>query len=107
VIDVLNARAQVFSNSGKFIRIIGGQGVVAGKLFRPKGVAVDHKDNIYISDSYMELIQVFDSDGKFLYVLGDQDKIRRFSAPAGIAIYKDRLYVSEVLGNKVSVYSLR
>lgn len=107
VVDVLNARAQVFSNAGKFIRVIGGQGVVAGKFFRPKGVAVDGKDRIYISDSYMDLIQVFEKYGDLLYILGKGKKIRKFTAPAGIAIHNGRLYVAEVLGHKVSVYSLR
>lgn len=107
IVDVLNARAQIFSNKGKFIRSISGQGVVAGKLFRPKGVAVDKKGRIYISDSYMDVIQVFDKLGEFLYLLGDNNKIRRFTAPAGIAVYSNRLYVAEVLDNKVSVFDLR
>lgn len=107
IVDVLNARAQIFTNAGKYVRSISGQGVVAGKLFRPKGVAVDKKGRIYISDSYMDVIQVFDRLGNFLYLLGKKNKIRRFTAPAGIAIYNNRLYVAEVLANKVSVFDLR
>lgn len=107
IVDVLNARAQVFSNGGKFIRTVGGQGVTPGKLFRPKGVAIDKKGRIYISDSYMDLIQVFDKKGNYLHILGRKNKIRRFVSAAGIAIYDDRLYVTEVLENKVSVFSLK
>lgn len=106
IVDVLNSRAQVFTSSGKFIRSIGGQGVVAGKFFRPKGVAVDSKDRVYISDSYMDVIQVFDKKGKFLHLLAKKYIFRNFTSAAGIAIFNDRIYVTEVLDSKVSVYKL-
>lgn len=107
IVDVLNARAQMFTNSGEFVREIGGLGVVAGKLFRPKGVAVDDDGLIYISDSYMDVIQVFNKHGEFMHVLGGNNKIQRFTSPAGITIQNQRLYVTEVLENKVSVYSIK
>jgi len=106
IVDALNARVQIITNKGKFVRQFGSLGVVAGKFYRPKGVAKDEEDNIYVSDSYMELIQVFDSSGEFLHILGESGKIRRFSAPSGITIFDNRLYVTEVLDSKISVYSL-
>jgi len=106
IVDALNARVQIITNKGKFVRQFGSLGVVAGKFYRPKGVAKDEEGNLYVSDSYMELIQVFDSSGEFLHILGKSGKIRRFSAPSGIAIYDNKLYVTEVLDSKISVFSL-
>jgi len=107
IVDVLNSRVQIFSNKGKFLKSIGKKGVIPGRFFRPKGVAVDKKQRIYVSDSYMDVIQVFDRDGDLLHILGNNSEIRRFKHPAGMAIKNGRLYVTEVLNNKVSVFSLK
>lgn len=107
IVDVLNSRAQIFSNEGKFLSSIGKKGVLPGRFFRPKGVAVDEKQHIYVSDSYMDVIQVFDRDGDLLFILGNKNDVRRFKHPAGMAIRGDRLYVAEVLNNKISVFKLK
>lgn len=108
VADVLNSRAKVYRPDGTFIRQIGKWGVLPGEFFRPKGVAVDSNGRIYIADSYMDVIEVFSGEGRFLHVLGEGGtRIRRFTSPAGIFIKGDRLYVAEMLENRVSVYRLR
>ena len=110
VVDVLNTRVQVFnSDTGKFIRQIGSWGLLPGEMFRPKGVAVDKKGRVYVTDSYMDVIQVFDDQADFQYVLGDgSKKIRRFTSPASVFIdSNNRLYVVEVLENKVGVYKIK
>lgn len=110
VVDVLNTRVQAFnSDTGKFIRQIGSWGVLPGEMFRPKGVAVDKKGRVYVTDSYMDVIQVFDDQADFQYVLGNgSKKIQRFTSPASIFIDdNNRLYVVEVLENRVGVYKLK
>lgn len=63
---------------------------------------------IYVTGNYMGLIEVFSSDCQFQHVLGPRGKIRRLTAPGGISIAAlDRLFVAEMLANKVSVFSLR
>ena len=105
--DVLNSRVQGFDDGGNLLIQVGTWGVLPGQLFRPKGVAIDGKKNIYISDSYMDVIQVFDDEGKFLHVLGLDGKPQRFVSAGGIAIDRNnRLYTAEILNNKISVYSL-
>ncbi len=106
VVDILNTRVQVFRNKGKFSFQVSGFGVRPGFLIRPKGLAISHKENIYISDSYMDVIQVFSASGKFLYVLGTGGKPRRFISASGIAIAKNKLFVTETFDNKVAVYQL-
>ena len=109
VVDVVNTRVQVLTDTGKFVTYIGDWGVEKGQLFRPKGVAVDQNGLVYISDSYMGVIQVFTSDGRFHSVIGDPEtgEVRRFSTPVGIYVdKKNRLYVVEMFADKVTVFAL-
>lgn len=107
VTDVLNTRVQVFDEStGEHLNQIGQWGVLPGELFRPKGVAVDDQGIVYVSDSYMDVIQAFNEFGDFQYVLGDGSGIRRFTSPASIVVDGDRLYVVEMLLGRIGVYGL-
>ncbi len=107
VVDVLNTRVQVFDSSGKYRFDIGEWGVAPGQMFRPKGIALDRRGKRYVSDSYMDLIQVFDVPYRFSHVLGNKGEIQKFTAPAGLAISSgNRIYIAEMLKHKVSVYSL-
>jgi DNA-binding beta-propeller fold protein YncE len=109
IVDVINTRVQVLDSDGSFIRYIGTWGVEAGELFRPKGVAVDTRNNVYISDSYMGVIQVFDPLGDLIGVIGDADtgKVKKFRTPVGLDIDDaGRLYVVEMLAQQVSVHKI-
>jgi hypothetical protein len=62
-----------------------------------------------VSDSYIGVIQVFDSTGEFYAALGDPatGKVKKFRTPMGLFVdQQNRLYVVETLANKVSVYQL-
>lgn len=109
IVDVVNARVQVLNSEGKFVMFIGGWGVEKGRFFRPKGIAVDRNNNIYVSDSYMGVIQVFRSDSVFHSVIGDPERkaVKKFVSPVGMFIDKNnRLYVVEMFAERVSVYSI-
>jgi len=107
VVDILNTRIQVFNRDGSFSIEVGEWGVLAGQLFRPKGVAVDREGRIYVSDSYTNVIQVFSDTGRFLYKLNTMDMPGHLDTPAGITIYDNRLYVAEMLANRVSIFDLK
>jgi hypothetical protein len=52
-------------------------------------------------------VQLFDSDTRFKAVLGENGDFAHFTTPAGLAMdSRDRLYVAEMLANKVSVLQL-
>jgi len=106
VVDVLNSRVQVFNDDGTLSLVVGEWGVLPGRLFRPKGVAIDANDNFYISDSYLGVVQKYGDDGIFKAVLGDNGKPYTMLTPVGMTIYKNRLYVVEMKNNKVAVYQL-
>ncbi len=108
IVDVINTRVQEITNDGKFVRFIGDWGVEKGQFFRPKGVAVDSSGRVYVSDSYMGVIQVFD-EGVFHSVVGDGEKgeLWRYNSPVGIFVdHVDRLYVVEMFAERVSVFKI-
>lgn len=76
----------------------------AGKedLLSPIGVAADKNGEIYISDSLLKRVLLFDREGKYLRDIGSTDLFMR---PAGIAIDEERLYVVDTHGHKIFVFS--
>jgi DNA-binding beta-propeller fold protein YncE len=106
-VDVINTRVQAIAPSGEFLNFIGGWGVEKGELYRPKGVAVDGKGRVLVSDSYLGVVQVFTGNGTFYAALGDlvNRRVLKFRTPVGMAVdLRGRIYVVEMLANKVSVY---
>ncbi len=74
----------------------------AKKLLSPIGVAVDDRGDIYISDSLLKHIFVFDKDGKYLREIGSPGF---FGRPTGIAIDGNRLFVVDTHAHRVLVLS--
>jgi DNA-binding beta-propeller fold protein YncE len=69
----------------------------------PIGIAVDGNDNIYVADSELGKILVFDSRGKFRHYIGDLKGEGYFKRPTGLAIdpAQHRLYVTDTLRDAV------
>ena len=106
IVDVLNSRVQIFDSEGKFLRQIGDFGIAEGSLYRPKGIAIDKEGRVYISDSYFGIIQVFNKYGEFLYLTGKSSR-EPFNTPSRMFIDEyNRLYIIEMLSNKIGVYSI-
>ena len=82
---------------------VGGKGSVKeGMLFLSYGVAVDYQTgNIYVSEVYNNRVQVFDSNGEYLYKFGD-----KMNYPYSIAISENRVFVSQYRTNCVLVHDL-
>ncbi len=99
------ARIQVFDKLGNFKRSFGSYGIGEGKITRPLGVAADSSGNIYVSDSYQNVVHVFDSFGNSLDTLYDLSNPMR--TPAGVVIGKDgRLFIASSNNATVEVYGL-
>ena len=66
-----------------------------GQFNEPYGLAIDSGDNLYVTDSANDRIQVFDSDGTFIKTFGEQGfQDGQFNEPYGLAIDSgDTLYV--------------
>ena len=70
-------------------------------LLSPIGIAVD-KGDIYLTDSILKKVFVFDKKGNPLKEIG---KPETFIRPTGIAVDEDRIYVVDTHGNRVSVFA--
>ena len=58
-------RVQVFDPEGQHLGYVGAWGVEQGEFHRPKGVAVDRDGRVFVSDSFLGVIQVFSPRGDF------------------------------------------
>jgi len=88
---------------------VGQWGVEAGRLYRPKGVVVDVKNRVYVSDSTLGVVQVFDSHGGLIGVLtsGQEGEPLRFQHPMGMCFDRaGRLYVVDLAADRVAVVEL-
>ena len=66
------------------------------QLNYPHGVTVDNRTgNIYIADSGNDCVKVFDSTGKYLFKFGDNEGEGEMYSPRGVAIYEDRLLITQ------------
>lgn len=72
------------------------------KLVSPIGVAVDNRGDIYVSDSVLKHVFVFDKDRNYLRKIGSPDLFKR---PAGIALDENRIYVVDTLEHRIVVLS--
>lgn len=61
---------KMFSHEPRYIRTIGTYGSNLGQMIRPKGVAVDAEDNLYVVDAGFEIVQIFNEEGQFLMFFG-------------------------------------
>ncbi len=71
-------------------------------LISPIGIAVDTTGKIYVSDSYLRKIFIFNTEGNYLGEIGSNNLFKR---PTGLAIYKNRIYVVDTLESQIKVFS--
>jgi DNA-binding beta-propeller fold protein YncE len=76
----------------------------------PQCVAVDAQDNIYVTDSELGKIFVFETNGKFSHVIGSLKYGEGlFKRPTGIAVDSatKRIYVSDTLRDQIFVMDMQ
>lgn len=103
-----NDRIQVFSPDGTWLRQWGGHGYALGEFLKPRALAIDDQDRIYVADSCNHRIQVFDTMGKLLFHWGTRgDAPGQLNYPYDLAIGPDHaLYVCEYGNHRVQKFSL-
>jgi DNA-binding beta-propeller fold protein YncE len=87
------------SNAGGYSRI---KDAGDEEFQSPIGVAVDKNGDIYITDSMLRKVFVFNREGKYLRQIGSPDAFLR---PAGIAIDNERVYIIDTHAHHVLVFS--
>jgi DNA-binding beta-propeller fold protein YncE len=103
-----NDRIQVFSPEGKWLRQWGGHGYEPGEFLRPRALAIDEHDRIYVADSCNHRIQVFDTQGKLLRTWGSRGEAPgQLSYPYDLSLGPDHcLYVCEYGNHRVQKFTL-
>jgi NHL repeat len=91
------------SSLGEFERIWGSRGISDGRFQKPRAMAIDAEDRIYVVDMTAR-IQVFGADGRFLRGWSTPD--HEFGRPTGISIGIDgRVLVADTHYYQVLIYS--
>ncbi|TKJ36632.1 MAG: hypothetical protein CEE38_10005 [Planctomycetes bacterium B3_Pla] len=123
VTDKAAARITQFDGSGKLLRTIGRWGPNIDQFIRPKGIAIDRNDRIWVVDAAPEVAKIYDQQARLLLFFGlSGNKPGMMNLPAKIVLDYDNVelfeqyavegakieflvLVSNQLGpNKISVY---
>ena len=102
-----NDRIQVFSPEGKWLRQWGGHGYGPGQFLRPRALAMDDDDQIYVADSGTHRIQVFDTAGNLVRSWGTRgDAPGELAYPFDVAIGPHgSVYVCEYGNHRVQKFT--
>jgi len=106
VSDTLNARIQLFTPDGQWLQSFGRRGLNVGNMPRPKGVAVDSDNNIYVVESYYDHLLMFNKNGEGLMAIGGTgNRPGQFDLPAGVWIdSEDKIYVADMFNQRIAVF---
>lgn len=91
VVDMLNARVQVFDRDGNWTRNIGGPGDRLGYFGRPRTIAIGPDATVFVTDAALQRITAFTLAGQPLTTFGGPNDFDALVLPAGIAIWTDRI----------------
>ena len=106
VCDRDNNRIAVFSTELELIRSFGTNGSGDGQFNRPQFIVQDGEGQLWITDQYNHRLCVFTADGKYQRsVVKPADK-GKLNQPIGIACDSDYVYVSELGGHRVSIFTV-
>ncbi|MHB8809711.1 MAG: BACON domain-containing protein, partial [Desulfobulbaceae bacterium] len=76
-----------------------------GQLVIPRDVAVDGQSRVYVTDSRLQKVMVYDNYGVFLGMI--DDATQPFLTPLGLALGgSNKLYVASLRGGRVEVYGI-
>ena len=102
----MNFKVKVFDHAGVYQKSIGQIGDAPGSFARPKGVAVDSEDHVYIVDASHGNIQIFDREGNLLLFVGRNGAgPGEFSLPSGIFIDgKDRIFAADTYNHRIQIF---
>ena len=99
-----------FSLDGQYLGMVGGHGNGPGRFTRPKGIAVDREENLYVVDAAFENVQLFNGDGNLLMHFGGAYKgAGAMWLPAAVEVSYENLsfyesYVDESFVLKYLIY---
>ena len=105
--DTLNFRVQrLDAETGAVRGVFGRLGDAAGEMPRIKGVAVDAKGQVWVTDALTSIVSLYNAKGDLLLALGGEGTAPgRFSFPAGVAAHPDgRVAVADSFNRRIQVF---
>jgi len=78
-----------------------------GQFSVPTNVALDKDQNLYVSDTYNNRVEIFDADGNFIRAWGKAgDRPGTFARPKGIAIDVDgHVWVADAVQDRIQCFT--
>jgi DNA-binding beta-propeller fold protein YncE len=78
-----------------------------GQFSVPTNVALDADNNLYVTDTYNNRVEIFDADGNFIRQFGKAgDRPGAFSRPKGIAVDVDgHVWVADAVEDRVQCFT--
>ena len=104
VVDSGNARIQIFDLDGNYVSQFGQSGQRGGNFITPVDIAIN-SNKIFVTDSTLNGINIYDLDGKFLRTINDS--VGGFSInPNGIIFdEQNNFYISDYRNNRIIQYN--
>jgi len=109
VCDINGSEVEVLDRTtGELIDIIGGIGVEEGLLQKPTHLALDAAGNLFVTDSFNLRVQMFDSQGDFVKVIGwNEMGPGGFVRPKGLDVDRDgHLYSADAAFQILQIFSV-
>ena len=105
IADCNNHRIQKLTTGGKFLHKFGDKGAGQGQFMYPRGVVVDSKNRVIVSDGGNNRVQVFSQDGEWiLTIVGTGNN--PFKAPWGLSLDPQRcIHVAAYDSNTIKVFT--
>ncbi|NIP27695.1 MAG: 6-bladed beta-propeller [Phycisphaerae bacterium] len=105
VTDKAAGRITEFDKSGIFKRTIGSWGVGIHQFIRPKGIAIDREDRIWVVDTAPEVVKIYNSEAMLLLFFGlPGNKPGMMNMPAKVVVDYDNVELFQdyaVMGAKI------
>ena len=113
VVDTQQDQVIVYdADTLKLLRRIGTGGknhflTTPGDFAAPQGVAVDGDNNVYVTDTLNNRVEIFDADGNFISEFGKHgDGPGYFARPKGIAVDSDgHIWVADEMEDRLQVFN--
>ena len=107
VTDTNHKQVQVFDLSGTSLFKFGEEGEGKGQFKFPYGITGDKDGNVYVADLFNGKISIFNEKGKFLRYFEEKGSPSpTIKGPAGLRIVDDKLYLTDIKGSKIMIFSL-
>lgn len=99
VCDTMASAIEVFDLARKRARYFAPRG--EGRLVTPIHITIDADGTRYVADTGREQVLIYSKDDAYLGAIGTKDEFK----PADVAVTGDRLYIADLKGHAVLVYS--